>query len=694
MTSLRQGGTRRRDGGPVGSARLAALVLLAAVFGPALPGWAQRDVLLITLDTTRADHLSCYGYPLKTTPALDDFARQAVKFTRAYTPVPYTLPSHSTMMTGLWPRDHGVRDNLVTPMHSDIPVAAALLQTAGYRTAAFVSAFVLDHHFGLNRGFGTYDDAMTMKSDDDKEEYERLAPDTAKRVVEYLAGLRAGNPVFLWVHFYDPHSQYREHPDTPLGMGPYDGELRFMDRSIGRVLEAWRARRGGLVIIAGDHGESLGDHGESFHGVFLYEPTVRVPLLVQSPAGTSGKVDDRLVCLTDVAATILEFARVPAPPMAGKSLLSPGTLHDRIYFESLVAANNWGWSPGFGILMGGFKYIHLPKPELYQVAEDPGEEDNRAEGSRPRARELRDRLQKEYGTRYVPPEGLPNQETVKRLEALGYRGGSRAHMDKDPKDLVWLVDEMDRGRARVREGDYGAAEKAFREILGINPENSPIRVDYFAMLRRLGRRSEAREVLMRGLDYDPFDTFVLYNLGVLDFEEDRLEVARKRFDTVLLLSPEQQDSLLYLFWIALKKGDGAGARAFLNRAERADPENPNIEFFRGLMAAHLGDLDRAVVHFKACLKLKSKEKDALNSLGQAYFLMQRFDASVDAYKKSLSADPDQPEIYLHLGTILLNSIKDPAAALGYFRDFLSRYPRDAQAPQVREVVEEIGAPRP
>ena len=663
---------------------------------------AQGDILLITLDTTRADHLSCYGYTMKTSPSLDEFAKGAVRFTRAYTPVPYTLPSHCTMMTGLWPKDHGIRDNVVTPLHSKVPLVAALLRAKGYRTAAFVSGFVLKHHFGLDRGFDLYDDTMTLKSGGQKEDTgplpedppERPAPETEKRVVDYLAGLPEGGPVFVWVHFYDPHAPYRSHPDTPKGMGDYDGEILYMDRSIGHVIEAWNARRKGLVLIAADHGESLGDHGESHHGIFLYDTTVRVPLFVRAGTETSPERDDRLVCLTDVAATILDFARVPPPPMPGKSLLRRGVLHDRIYFECLAPANNWGWSPAFGILMDGFKYIHLPKPELYALTEDPAEKNNRVEDLRPRARKLLELLQKGYGTRYVPLEEMPDQETVKRLEALGYRGGSRARLEKDPKDMVWLLEEMDRGRDLERGGAYAEAVKVYRRILAVNPENTPIRTDYYVMLRHLKRRSEAREILTRGLDDDPLNAPIHYNLGVLDFEDNRLVEARKHFNAVLLISPGQQDALLYLFRIALNDGDDAGARGYLDRAERADPENPGIEFFRGLMAAHLGDLKKAVDHFQACLKHKPDHQDALNGLGQAYFLMQRFDDSVEAYRKSLAVNADQPQVYLHLGAILLDSKKDPGAALDYFREFLSRYPRDAEAPRVRELVEALAAPPP
>ena len=650
---------------------------------------AQEDILVITLDTTRADHLSCYGYPRATSPFMDAFAEGARRFTRAYTPVPYTLPAHVSMFTGLWPKDHGVRNNILAPVRPSVVSAASLLRTDGYLTAAFVSSFVLDRRFGLDHGFARYDDRMTLRDRTDEQNNERPAQDTERAVIDYLSDLPQGGRVFLWVHLFDPHHPYRAHAGTPAGWSVYDGEILHMDRSIGRILAEWDRRRQGLVVITADHGESLGDHGESYHGIFLYEPCVRVPMLVRAAGRTVPGTDDRLASLTDIAATILDFAGISGPPGPGRSLLSSAALHDRLYFESFVPADNFGWAAPFGIYKDGLKYIRLPRPELYDLTRDPGETKNLAGARRPKTRELGALLEEGYGTRYDPPAGVPDRETAKRLEALGYRGGSTVRGDRDPKDLVWVVDAMERARALEKGNHPAGAETIYRRILRENPENAPARVSLSSMLKSLGRRGDARGVLQEGLEHNPSDPIALYNLGVLDYEENRLPEARNRFRAVLLRLPEHLDSLFSLFWIAVKSGDGNSARDILARVGQIAPQNPDLFFFRGLQAAQEGDLAAAVDAFNQCLVRQPDHVDALNGLGKAFFQLGYPEKAVEPYRKSLETNPDQPQIYLHLGSILLNFMKDPDGALKAFRAFLSLYPTDAEAPRVRQIVEEI-----
>jgi arylsulfatase A-like enzyme/Tfp pilus assembly protein PilF len=667
--------------------RIAACGLLLL---PALLA-AQQDILLITLDTTRADHLSCYGYARETTPAIDKFAQGAVRFTRAYTPVPITLPSHATILTGLWPKDHGVRDNMTDRLKPAVPVLAEMLKKNGYQTAAFVSSFVLDHEFGLDRGFGVYDDQMTFTVKETSEKNERPAGDTEKRVLGYLAGLPTGGKTFLWVHYYDPHHPYLSHPDTPAGMGDYDGEIFHMDRSVGRILDAWGKTRSGLVILVGDHGESLGEHGENYHGVFLYEPDVRVPLLIRGPGMTAG-TDDRLASTADAAATILDFAKIPAPPLDGRSLLGDSVGHDHLFFESFLPANSFGWSPPFGILKGSEKYIHLPKPELYDIAADLGEMKNLVNSRRVQARGLSGQLKQEYGTEYSPPETAPDAETARKLDALGYRGGSVAHSDRDPKDLIWVVAGMDKGEALEEKGAFGEAEPIFLKILKENPENYPVLIKLASMYKKQNRRDESRTRLNQALSVSPRYAHAHYNLGAMDYEDGRFKEAAKEFETVLLVAPENTDAMFYLFRIALAQKAYDAARGWLVRAAKADPSSDNLYFNRGLLAADLNDMKTAADEFSRCLKIKPDYTDALVNLAQAHFKMGRADESIAEYRSALQQNPDQPQVYLTLGAILLNAREDVQGALECFQTFLKRYPTHAEAERVRDIVQGLTTP--
>jgi arylsulfatase A-like enzyme/Tfp pilus assembly protein PilF len=654
-------------------------------------GFAQKDVLLITLDTTRADHLSCYGNPQPTSPSMDAFAKGAVRFTRAYTPVPVTLPSHATLLTGLWPKDHGVRDNMTDRLKPSVRSVASLLKDKGYRTAAFISTFVLDHQFGLDRGFDVYDDRMTFTFKEKDENNERPAEATEKRVLDFLGGLKGKDPAFVWVHFYDPHHPYLKHPGTPQGMSEYDGEIRHMDLSLGRVIEAWAKTRRGLVILVGDHGESLGEHGERYHGVFLYEPDVRVPLLMAAP-GLSAGTDDRLASTADVAATILDYAGLPAAGLAGRALLKPSGGHPRLFFESYLPANSFGWTPPFGILDSGLKYIHLPRAELYDLTADPMEAENLAARRRNKARLLRTSLEKDYGTVYVPPETAADPEAARKLAALGYRGGSTARADRDPKDLIWIEAEMDRGERLEAEGKSAEAEQIFRKILAANPENYPVMIQLGSVLRKTGRTEKAKQVFREALRTNPNYAHAHYNLGAIAFEQGDLPAAKEHFLEVLRLSPGALDACFYLVRIALKNSDLPRAREFLDQAAGIEPESENLFFYRGLFAVAQGDFTAAAAAFSASLNIKPDYLDAQVNLAQALYRSGRVDESIEAYRKALRLDPDQSGVYLSLASILLTESDDAAGALRYFQTFLDRYPNHPEAGRVREIVRDLSGP--
>ena len=667
----------------------AALVLASAL----LPG-DGGDILLITLDTTRADHLSCYGRPGGATPALDALARSGVRFDRAYTPVPVTLPSHAVLLTGLLPKDAGVRDNLSDRLGAGAPAVAERLRRAGYRTGAFVSAFVLDRRFGLARGFNAYDDRMTLDASGRDKPNERPADATAAAAVRYLEGLPPGGKIFLWVHFYDPHHPYLAHPDTPAGMDPYDGEVRFLDRGVGQVLKAWERRRSGLVVAVGDHGEMLGEHGEETHGVFLYEPAVRVPLLIRLDGNRRGAVEGTPVSTADVAATLLAFAGLPLEGIWGRSLLQAGTPsftapHPALFFESFLPANSFGWTAPFGILQDGWKYIHLPRPELYQVEDDPRENQERSSRERPRARDLLRALKRDYTVEYIPPAAAADPEALKRLQALGYRGGSVGGAERDPKDLVWVVAAMDRGERLEREEKGGEAEALYRKILDANPENYSVLVKLGTLLQRTGRLEEARKRFLAARDLNPAYVHAHYNLASMALAEGDPVAAEAGFRRVVELDPGHGDARLQLARLAIDAKRFGEAEAQLKAVEGIDPREPNLAFLHGLLAANRGDLGAAGQWFERALQRRPDYLDAAMNLAQARFAMGQTDAAVAAYRTALQLDPGRPETYLQLGAILLNAKDDAAAAAALFRSFLQRFPSHPEAPQVRGMLEEL-----
>src|SRR5512135_1717843 len=396
---------KRRRAVPVLGAALLALGLLAAFLvvgrGPGLfqAGAAPApNLLLITLDTTRADHLGCYGFAQASTPNLDRLAGEGIRFARVYAPAPLTLPSHSSIMSGLYPVSHGVRNN-GHEMPSSVRTLAEILKGHGFATAAFVSSFSVDSRFGIGRGFDVYDDTFQVGSPLKGVNAERRAEETFARFSRWLDN-NAASRFFAWVHYYDPHlpydppSPYREEFAGRL----YDGEIAYMDHYVGAGLD--RLREKGLldrtiVVVAGDHGEGLGDKIERGHGIFLYEETLRVPFIVFAPKLLPRpRVVDAEVRLIDAAPTVLELAGLgrEASGMQGRSLvpaLEGKTLADRdALVETFYPRENFGWSELVGLVSGTWKYIQAPRPELYDLAADRGEASNLVDASQDKAAEI------------------------------------------------------------------------------------------------------------------------------------------------------------------------------------------------------------------------------------------------------------------------------------------------------------------
>lgn len=367
---------------------------------------SKPNIVLITIDTLRADHLGCYGYNKKTSPALDQIAATSLRFQRAYSAAPLTLPSHTTILTGVYPNKHGYRDNaFFAPTR--YPLVSESLKKQGYHTAAFISGAPLSSRFGLNKGFDYYDDEFQGR--------QRTADETTSRALEWLK--KAQGPYFLWVHYFDPHSPY-DPPESyrkQFSTTPYDGEIAFVDSEISKLWKAIGDRA--VVILTADHGESLGEHGESTHGIFVYDATLLVPLILHGPDINTGVRTDP-VTLCDIAPTILQIAGAsPNPDLDGVSLLSES--QDRTLFaESLYAKRNFGYSALFAGIRKNNKYILAPIPEFYDLKTDPNEKINLVKKSDPKqwAGPV-EQYSKVVATTQEPP--LPPEE-LEKLRSLGY----------------------------------------------------------------------------------------------------------------------------------------------------------------------------------------------------------------------------------------------------------------------------------
>jgi arylsulfatase A-like enzyme/Flp pilus assembly protein TadD len=458
-------------------------------------------VLLITVDTLRPDALGWVG-GTNATPALDRLAGEGVRFPAAVSPVPLTLPSHAALMTGWWPRRLGLRDNgQLVP--SAVPTLAQTLQRHGYRTAAFVSGYPLDSAFGLDRGFDHYDDAFARTSGGD------LERDAAATAAAFTAWARtAPRPWLAWVHFYDPHYPY-EPPARfrrPGPRGAYDGEVAAVDAAVAEVRAAVAAAPV-LTVFAGDHGESLGEHGEGTHGFFVYDSTVLVPLVFHYPGRLAPAQSTLPARLLDVTPTVLDLLDLPAPgPTDGVSLrdhLQGGRPRaEPSYIETQQPWLSYGWAPLRALRHGGWKLVEAPRPELYDLQADPGETRNLIQAQPGRAEELRRLLARAESLPAADSRTLEDPEAMERLRALGYTGGPSGGGSppaglRDPKDAGALRELLTRGDGLLRQRRYAAALGPLEQALAVEPDNLFALQRAGVALTELGRLTRALELLRR-----------------------------------------------------------------------------------------------------------------------------------------------------------------------------------------------------
>jgi arylsulfatase A-like enzyme len=579
-------------------ALLAALILLGADVGssgrafarpgPILsvpPGAAAGfNVLVVTLDTTRADHLGCYGYARAATPVLDRLAAGGVRFAEAVTVAPETLPAHATLFTGLLPPRHGVRINAESRLESRHVTLAEVARARGYETAAFVSAFVLDARFGLDQGFDLYDDRVETAEGAAfaPGNNERPAGRTTDAALAWLQGRDRRRPFLAWVHYFDAHAPYD--PPEPLARrfsgSPYDGEIAFMDSQLGRVLQGLDdtgQRDKTLIVVVGDHGESLGDHGERTHAVFLYRSATRVPLILANRRlfPRPDVVDGTVVSLADLAPTLVDLLGVEDPPARdGLSLIATKPDPRRsAYMESVVPYADFGWAPLFGLRRLRETYVLAPRPECYDLRSDPGEQrDLLAPRSGKRGAcaaqaQLLDRMLARLppyepavaGARPLDPE------TRERLQALGYLGGAGAGGRgpladplADPKDMIDVASLI---------------------------------LDANALLSS-GRATEAREIAERAAGRSPHDRTVLLTTAKIDLRLGRLKDAEASLRAFHAIQPKADASIL-LAQILILDGRLDEAGRLLDEAERLDPLHGGVHIARGDLLAREGKKEEA-----------------------------------------------------------------------------------------------------
>jgi arylsulfatase A-like enzyme/Flp pilus assembly protein TadD len=569
------------------------------------------NVLVITIDTLRADHLGCYGYKNIHTPNIDALAAEGVRFEHAYTPVPITLPSHTVIFTGTYPTYNGIHDFSDNRLGAQSITMASLLKERGFSTGAVVASAVLDSRFGLNRGFDYYYDRFDFNrlQEANLDEMERPGNVVADQALDWLTR-NSGHRFFFWMHLYDPHHPYN--PPAPFNQEyqshPYDGEIAFADAQVGRVLQFLKSKglyEKTLIVLTGDHGEGLGEHGEKTHGFFIYDSTLHIPLIVRLPGPSHPRQVAAPVSTVDILPTVLAELKLPIPSQVqGISLMPELEGHQRkdgdapreLYAETFLPRLHFNWSELRGIRLGRYQFIEAPKPELYDLEKDPGELQNLYDEKKAVSAEMRSKLSaliRQYTPGQEQAEKMPlDPVLMERLKSLGYAGFSGGGDPStssaklpDPKDRIQVYELISEGMSDGQHGRYEQSVAKLTDALKTEPDS--VAVHY-----------------LLGLDY--------YRLR--DFS-----IAIEHFQRVLKLSPNYSLASYQL----------------------------------GLSYAHAGDMPNAIQFLKHALELDDTNFSAAYNLGAAYLHEGRADEAGAAFRQSVTINPDYAQGHLALGEVFL-----------------------------------------
>lgn len=737
---------------------LVALVLLAAAGGAAWWWLRERvehaplNLVIVTLDTTRADRIGAYGNADVETPAFDRIAREGVLFENAVAAAPLTLPVHSSMFTGKFPPEHGVRDNGGFFLGPEQQTLAEVLQARGYRTGAFVGAYVLDSKWGLNQGFDTYYDKFDLSESRSLSlgAIQRPGNEVVDQALPWIEQAK-DRPFFAWLHLYDAHSPYR--PPEPFATKykghPYNGEIAFADSQVARLLaklDALGVTQRTVVMILGDHGESLGDHGEQSHGFFVYNSTTHVPFAIRAPlAGAKGRRVADPVRSVDVMPTALDLLGVGSPAgISGASLapLMTGAKRELgldAYSEAMYPLHHYGWSDLHALRAGRYKIIDAPRPELYDMDRDPAETANLYDERRQlgdtmigQLRSLEGRFSK---TQAALPAADVDPEARQRLAALGYVGSfvatasdSRAGR-ADPKDKIGvfnklgqateltkdtdengrqpfekifaLLDDIVRqdpevidawfmlGTQHMAHGDLEDAVKYFQRTLQLKPDYDLAVFNLAQAYRRMGNDDAALAGFEHYLTLDPKDPFVHYQIGEIWLDRGDTAKAESLFRKALEIDPQVAAAKNALGVLALQRGDASTAERLVREAIATKPTLRLAHFNLGLLAEQRGDIRLAEREYLEELKAHPESYKAAFNMSRLYEQVGDREGQIQALKQSIVSNPYFPEGHIFLAKAYLDTGANFDEAIRLARKGLELGPQSPVAPLAHYVLADI-----
>jgi arylsulfatase A-like enzyme/Tfp pilus assembly protein PilF len=654
------------------------------------PAPADLNVVVVTLDTTRSDRLGCYGFRGVETPHIDALAGRGVLFEQATATVPLTFPSHASIFTGLLPPHHGVRDNGGFFLDDSKTTLAERLKAAGYATGAFIGAWVLEAKWGLAQGFDTYSDKFELSK------YKVLSLGTVQKkgdevMDEALAWLETvkSRKFFAWVHLYDPHAPYD--PPEPFksryGKERYLGEIAYADQVVGRLtawLEAQKLTGRTLVVLTADHGEGLGDHDESTHAYFIYDSTVHVPLIIATPWGDRGRSRAQVTSV-DVMPTVLDLmGQAPQEGIDGRSLalavLDPGAEAGHVaYSETYFPRYHFGWQHLRSLRDGRYKFIEAPEPELYDIAQDPGERSNIFKAYSKTAEELRvamNSLVKESG-KPAPEREKLDPDTLQRLAALGYVGNvSDVDPDAvlpDPKSKHRIFEMMGQAKDAAQEDRLEEAIATMRTVLSEEPQIVDAHLTLGNWLAKLRRPEEAAAEFKATLALKPDNEIAMVNLANLYRGQGKAEAALEGYKTALKLDPKSPQTWFQLATLYLDLGRVGEAEQTFRQAAEKNPKMGAAYNSLGVIAFSRGRMEEAEGLVRKGLELEPRVRTGRYNLARILEARGQGAAAEALYRAELETYPDHGRARFNLAQ-LLRERGDRAGYLGELQQGVEKAP--------------------
>ncbi len=649
-----------------------------------------RNVILISIDTCRADYLSCYGYPKQTTPNIDELSQESILFTNVYTTVPLTLPAHSSMLTGTIPPHHGVHDNLKYKLDQSNITLAEILGCNKFSTAAVVSSHILNSKFGIKQGFDYYYDHFDKPiNEKDLDINERKGEDTNHIAFEWL-DKHKDERFFLFLHYYDPHHYY-EPPEPFLSRFSedlYAGEIAYTDFCIGQIIAKLKnlgLYDSSLIIITSDHGEMLGEHGEDTHSYFIYQSALKVPMIFKLPGHyKAAKIDDP-VGLIDILPTICSLLEIQEPSnIQGKNLApffygKQGTSPERYFYCESLFPTRYKLNSLLSVATYGWKYIQTTRPELYDLVSDPGETRNLIKQQPNRARILKDRLKQilENSVRKdnSGSKAAMNEKEKRKLESLGYLASTSISEDfefdqtkVDPKDLIGFHRLILKGIKLIHRNQLAKAKVLYETMLKEYPPHPETHYRLAGIASKQNDLDKAVKHLNAAIRINPEDSVIQLCLASVLAKQGRLDEALNHFDKGLQIDQDNASAHNNMAIIFRSQGKIKKAIYHFNAAIRIDPDNTISHKYLGDIMKRQGNIDDAIVHYGTAIKLDPDFREAQISLGEAHFVMGNIfvgkgeiNEAIDHFQKSLQLNYNFAKAHTNLGYALLTQGKEDEA---------------------------------